>query len=227
MKNMKAIIIWGPPGSGKGTQAELLARNFGFVHFDTGRFLERFYLDKKALKDPIIRKEKKLFDKGFLNTPSFVLKIVSDATKRIGKGGLGVVYSGSPRTLFEAYGDKKNKGLLETLKDLYGKENVHVIRLLVKDDVVTKRNIARKVCSLCGLPKLAHAHGDRCVFCDAPLRTRSLDDPTVMKKRLEEYKGRTFPIIEKMKKEKYHIHKINGEPMPFEVFFSVKKALKL
>lgn len=227
MKNMKAIIIWGPPGSGKGTQAELLARSFGFIHFDTGRFLERLYLDKNALKDSIIKKEKKLFDEGFLNTPLFVLKIVSDATKKIGKGGLGVVYSGSPRTLFEAYGDEKNKGLLETLCDVYGKKNVHVIQLLVKDEIVTHRNNSRKVCSLCGLPKLAHTHADNCVFCGAPLRTRSLDNPTVMKKRLEEYKERTYPIIAKMKTEKYHIHKINGEPLPFVVFASVKKTLKL
>lgn len=224
---MKAVIIWGPPGSGKGTQAELLARNFGFIHFDTGKFLEGLYRNKEALKNKKIREEKKLFDAGILNSPDFVLKIVSDATKKIGRSELGIVYSGSPRTLFEAYGDKKNRGLLDVLKDLYGKKNIHVIRLAVRDDVVTHRNIARKVCSLCGLPKLAHAHGDHCVFCGALLRVRSLDNPEVMKKRLVEYKERTYPIITKMKKEKYHIHQIDGEPLPFNVFVSVRKALKL
>ncbi len=101
----KAVIIYGPPGAGKGTQAELLERNFDFIHFDTGRYLEMMYKSPKVKTDRTLKKEKNLFDNGFLNTPSFVLGVVSRATKRIAQSGFSLVYSGSPRTMYEAFGD--------------------------------------------------------------------------------------------------------------------------
>ena len=61
----RAVIIYGPPGSGKGTQAELLAKKFGFIHFDTGRYFEALLHSPETQKNPVLRRERKNFDNGF------------------------------------------------------------------------------------------------------------------------------------------------------------------
>jgi len=223
----RAVIVYGPPGAGKGTQAELLARLFQFVHFDTGRHLESLYRSPAVKTDPVLRREKKTFDSGVLNTPSFVLKIVSDATKKIANAGLNIAYSGSPRTHFEAFGDKKNKGLLEVLKSTFGKKNIAVIQIRISPEESEKRNGARYVCSICGLPRLASVRGNHCAFCAGPLRRRSLDAPKVIATRLREYHERTEPILKRMRKEKYNIIPINGAARPYEVFQKIEKKLNL
>src|SRR3989344_4691585 len=54
---MKAVILYGPPGGGKGTQANLLSRLSGFVHFDTGQYIEELLLDPISEKDSILERE--------------------------------------------------------------------------------------------------------------------------------------------------------------------------
>lgn len=223
----QAVIIYGPPGGGKGTQAELLARKYNFIHFDTGRYLESVVHDPTRQKDPMIRRERKLFDTGILNTPSWVLKLVSDATARIAQSGFGIVYSGSPRTMFEALGDKKHTGLLSTLIKLYGKKNVHTLILKVRPASSLKRNAGRWVCSVCGMPMLAKFTHRECDFCEGKLRKRTLDDPKIIMVRLEEYKNRTYPIIAKMKKFGLKVIEINGEPAPYKIHAVITKKLGL
>lgn len=223
----KAVIIYGPPGAGKGTQADLLVRKFGFMHFDTGRYGEGLLYAPGALKDPILRRERKNFETGDLFTPSWVLKIISDATKKIACSGFSVVYSGSPRTLFEAFGDKKNKGLMYLLEKLYEKKNITVVKLEVHPEYSLKRNSERYVCSVCGLPRLAGVKTTRCVFCAGLLRRRTLDDPRVIKERLVEYAKRTFPVLSEMKKLGFQVKKINGEPLPYKVSENIVRVLGL
>jgi len=226
--NQKAIIVYGPPGSGKGTQAELLERGFDFIHFDTGRYLEMLYKSSKAKKDKILKKEKKLFDEGFLNTPSFVLDIVGRATKKIAHSGFSIVYSGSPRTFYEAFGDKKKQGLIHILVKEFGKKNIHVVWLKIKKETSSKRNSKRLICSICGLPIMAsHYKIKKCAFCGGGFRTRTLDNPKIIKIRLEEYKNSTYPIIKKMKQLKFSIVEVNGEHPPYKVSQEIIKKLKL
>lgn len=236
----KAIIIYGPPGSGKGTQAELIVRKFGFIHFDTGRYLEELLRSKAALKNPVLRREKNFFDKGILCTPSWVLKIVSEAVTRIGRSGASVVFSGSPRTLFEAFGDppaltssrrsragKKQNGLLATLDKIYGRKNILVVKLKVRPDSSIQRNSGRVVCSVCGLPALRWAKIKNCPFCAGPFRKRTLDKPEVIKIRLKEYKQRTYPLLARAKRIGYRVIEINGEPKPYRVFGNLVKKTKI
>lgn len=223
----KAVIVYGPPGSGKGTQAELLARKFNFIHFDTGRFIESVLRSPEAKKDKVLKREKALFDSGKLCTPSWVLAITVKEAKRIAKAGYNIVFSGSPRTLFEAFGEGKQQGLVRTLLDAYGAGNVHVVLLNVRDATSIKRNSHRVVCSVCGLAKLEHVSLPHCALCAGPMRTRSLDNVEVIKVRLEEYRNRTYPIVKEMKKMKFKIINVNGEPLPYKVSESVVRALKL
>lgn len=223
----KAVIIYGPPGSGKGTQADLLARKFNFIHLDTGRYLEGILRAPGATKNPLLKREKENFDSGKLLTPSWVLSITRKETERIAKAGYNLVYSGSPRTLFEAFGEGKTKGLLETLIKLYGKQNISIVLLEVRDATSITRNSHRLVCSQCGLPKLESVSLPHCPLCAGPMRTRSLDNPEVIKVRLKEYRDRTYPIVAEMKKRGFTVSRINGEPLPYKVSQNVVKALKL
>ena len=101
----KAIVIMGPPGAGKGTQAELVAYKFGLIHFDTGRYIETLFRERQMpLK---IRKE---FAVGDLVNPVWTLKVLQKQIEKIATTGYGILLSGSPRTVFEAFGDTKNKG---------------------------------------------------------------------------------------------------------------------
>ena len=96
-----ALVLYGLPGSGKGTQASLASNTFGLMNFDTGRYLETLWYNPKRQKEALVRRERILFETGKLNTPSFVLGEVAKAVRGIAKSNLGVVFSGSPRTMYE------------------------------------------------------------------------------------------------------------------------------
>jgi len=224
MKN-KAVIIFGPPGSGKGTQAELLAKKFNFIHFDTGRYLENLIYSPNALKDPILKKQKENFESGKLFSPLWVLKKVKEATKKIAAADKGIVYSGSPRTIIEAFGNKNQKGLMSLLEKLYGKKNILIFKLNVPQKSSIKRNSQRLICSVCGLPILATAKINRCAFCYGPLRKRTLDKPEVIKVRLKEYKKNSFPIFKELKKQGYKIFNINAQVWPYQIFKNISRFI--
>ena len=220
----KAIIIYGPPGAGKNTQAELISGKFGLIHFQTGPYIERLVHSEEAEKSPILKREQKLFDTGMLTTPSWVLAIVKKATKMIAKSGFGIIYSGSPRTIFEAFGDEKNEGLISFLEKTFGRENIHIIEINISGKISVERNSKRLVCSVCDLPVLV-ANSKKCPFCFGPPRKRVLDDSKIIKIRLLEYKNRTHPIIEKLKERGYGVISVSGAPPPYKVFRTISEKL--
>jgi adenylate kinase len=230
----RAVIIYGPPGSGKGTQAELLARLFGFVHFDIGHYIESLVHAPGASKDPILRRERANYDAGRLCTASWVLAIAAEAITRIAKFGGSVVLSGSARTISEALGSayaekrtRKPGGLIAILERLYGKRNVRIVVLKVRPASSLKRNRSRSVCSVCGLPVLGNARAKQCSFCEGPLHTRADDHPSIIKGRLKVYRDSTMPIIRELRKLSFHLHEVNGEPAPYKVHEAVKRAVGL
>jgi adenylate kinase len=188
------------PGAGKGTQAELLAKRKGFIHFDTGRHMERILHSPGAENDPILKREQIHWDTGILTTPAWALQLVREATNKMVQDGYDIAYSGSPRTYFETFGNEKTVGLIATFTEAYGKENVHFVRLDVSEEVSIERNSNRVVCSICSLPILANANTTACAFCGGKPETRILDDPEIIKVRLKEYRERTLPIVEQLKK---------------------------
>jgi adenylate kinase len=224
MVSKVAIIIYGPPGGGKGTQANLLADHLGAIHFDTGRYLEEYVNDPKNKKSKIVQREKKLFDSGKLLTPSFVLNIVKNKTKTIARANFGIIYSGSPRTIYEA------EGLFPILEKLYSKENIFVFILKVPAEVSIRRNSNRMVCSICGYTLLSHYYPVKnpknCPVCAGKFYRRTLDKPEVIKVRLKEYENRTKPIFELTKKRKYKVVEIDGTPAPYKVFQKIIKIVK-
>ena len=89
MRKKIAVVLYGPPGAGKGTQAELISKKFDLVHLDTGRLLESIVHDPRRQREKIVRREKKLFDTGMLMTPSFVTREIVREVKRLADANLG------------------------------------------------------------------------------------------------------------------------------------------
>ena len=240
---MIAIIIYGPPGAGKGTQAQLLAEKFDLIHFDSGKYLRELLYNPKNKNNKIIQKEKKLNEAGKLNTPSWVLKIVSGKVKEI--AGLlhkGVVLSGSLRTIFEALGNlpagqagDKNIGLMEILEKMYSKKNIYVFKINVSENQTIERNTHRLICSVCGtpildmsiiLPKCKNTDISQCPFCGGKFKHRFDDNKKVIITRLKEYSERTAPIVNELKKRKYKVIEIDGSPMPYKIHEKIRSFIK-
>ncbi|MEK7163068.1 MAG: nucleoside monophosphate kinase [Patescibacteria group bacterium] len=227
---MIAIIIYGPPGSGKGTQARLLAENLDLIHFDTGQHLEKLLYDFRFKKNKEIQRERHNFETGKLLTPSWVLKIIKKVAEEIAEAGWGIIFSGSPRTLYEAVGDQKHLGLMNVLEKNYGKKNIIILKLNILDEESIKRNSSRLICSVCKIQLLATfkkiAELEMCPFCGGKLYRRTLDKPEIIKIRLKEYRERTLPIEKELKKQGYKIININGESLPFKIHQRILSHLK-
>jgi len=222
-----SVVIYGSPGSGKGTQADLIAEHYGLVHFDTGKVIEKTVHDPKNAGDPVIQRERQLFDTGILCTPEWVLKLVTAKIREIAEcEDEGLVFSGSPRTMYEAEGDKEKNipGVIPILEEIFGKENLIVLRLNVSAESSIFRNSHRRVCEDCQTPLLYSAETEKlthCPKCGGRIVTRTLDVPETIKVRLEEYKNRTEPIFQFLKNKGISVIDIDGEPAPAVVTRSI------
>lgn len=216
---MIAIILYGPPGSGKGTQAKLIADKLGLVHFDTGKYLRSVIYDPKLQKNKIIQRERKLNEAGKLNTTEWVLKLISDRTKKVAALGYSIVFSGSPRTVFEAFGGAKQDGLMKVLEKLYGKKNILVFTLNISPKESIKRNTSRSSCLICETPIMGKTKTKliNCPFCGGKISKRKDDRKEIILTRLKEYQERTKPIFKKLQAKGYRVIKIDGTPLPYKI----------
>lgn len=223
LNKQSVIIIYGPPGSGKGTQAKKTADYFDLEHFDTGRLIEKKVHQPDLQDDPIIQRERENFEKGFLCTPQWVAEIVKEKVKQIHQAGKGVIFSGSPRTLPEA------KELLPLLEDLYNKENIYVLRLIIKPETSIFRNSHRRICQKCGKPIIYTPENEKlkeCPKCGGKLVKRVLDKSEIIKVRLKEYQERTKPIYQFLEERNIRVIDIDGEPPVEEVHQNILRTFK-
>lgn len=221
-KGRKAILLFGPPGSGKGTQANLLAEKLGVYHFDTGRYLEH-YVYNSAEETEEVKEAKRAFETGQLISPEFVLKVLSEKIIELHSYGASLVFSGSPRTMFEA------EQIIPQLIELYGKENLYAFVIKVPEEVSIKRNSNRLMCSACGAPLLLdYYNGDpkNCPLCGGELYKRSLDKAEVIVERLKTYHERTEPILNFVKEIGLGLVEVDGTPAPYKVFKTIHDHIK-
>ncbi|PIT93337.1 MAG: hypothetical protein COU06_00470 [Candidatus Harrisonbacteria bacterium CG10_big_fil_rev_8_21_14_0_10_38_8] len=222
----RAVIIYGPPGAGKGTQANLLAWKYGFFHFDSGKYVRSVTSDPANKNNKRVQQEKKKAEAGILMSPSWILSIFLKEMRKIAKVKMTIVYSGSPRTMFEAYGSEKRPGLVQELIKEYGRKNIIFFYLKITPEVAAKRNTIRKTCAVCATSLLGKSKQSECPICSGSLITRADDsNPEVIKKRIEEYNTRTLPVIDKARKMNLTVKEIDAELPPYEVFTRIEKEL--
>ena len=142
MKKPSVIIVLGQPGSGKGTQAELLAEKFNLYHWETSKIVGKIIEEAKKGEFATIEgkryyfeKEKDLRKKGKLWDPPFVFYFAGKKLAELAKEKKGIVLSGTPRTLYEG------QRIIPLLKKLYGNKNVVVIALKLSAKESIWRNL--------------------------------------------------------------------------------------
>jgi adenylate kinase len=179
------VVMLGPPGAGKGTQAERFAREHGIPKISTGDILREAVQSGSDLG----RKVKALMDRGELVNDDLIIGIVRE---RLAKPdcAAGFVLDGFPRTLPQA----------EALDGIMaGSDPLIVVEMKVPDEELVRRVQRRRVCKECGTNVSAFGAGpglvQLCERCGGELVTRSDDSETVVRDRLKVYWRETAPMI--------------------------------
>ncbi len=232
-ENMKTKIIFfiGPPGSGKGTQAEILSGKFGFYHLETSKILESKIMDAKKGeciqiegKTYFFDKEREKWKNGLILSPPFVAYLIKEKVRELAEDKRKIVFSGSPRSIYEA------EELLDILLQFYLKDEMLVFNININVEESVKRNSKRRICQLVRHSILYNEETISLTKCPLDgsqlLKREGLDDPETIKKRFEEYEKQTFPVIDFFKNQGIRIEKINGSYSPVVVFENIISILE-
>ncbi|MCL2170617.1 MAG: adenylate kinase [Defluviitaleaceae bacterium] len=178
------LIILGPSGAGKGTQASRIAEHFGIRHISTGDLLR-----EEVLPDTILsRAVKRLIDSGDLVPDELMLSIVSEILE-----GDNFLLDGFPRTFAQALE-------LDEICSQYNTPIDIAINIEVPDDEIIQRITGRKVCPGCKV--MYHIYYKPpmtpfvCDICQGPLEQRPDDTAITVRHRLKIYRERTLPIVD-------------------------------
>ena len=211
------IILLGPPGAGKGTQAKKIAEHYSLPHISTGDILR----ENISNNTPLGIRAKSYMTKGELVPDELLITIIRD---RLSKPDCskGFLLDGYPRTVPQA--DALQMILTESNKKL----DV-VLNIDVDDEELIKRLSGRRVCSACSMSYHMifnpPQEDEICDKCKGKLYQREDDKPEAIRNRLMVYKKQTQPLIE------YYIRKSilrtvdGGKDIP-EIFKDIKKILE-
>lgn len=184
------IIIIGPQGSGKGTQADRLGPRIGAVKLSTGDLFRA----EIAAESPLGLQVKEILASGSLVSDDITLAIVADRLDNIAAKGIGgVIFDGFPRTLAQA------EGLDRLLADR-GQTIDRVVELAVPESVLIERMSGRRVCASCGANQNVSGQSSDvtaiCDKCGGELIQRPDDMPEAISKRLQLYNDLTKPLLD-------------------------------
>jgi adenylate kinase len=180
------LILLGPPGAGKGTQAKLLSTELGIPHISTGDM----FRDHKARGTELGQKVQAIMDSGGLVTDDITNAMVKDRLTRDDVKA-GAILDGYPRTTAQAE-------YLEQLLAGLGRRIDRVLSYDVPEELVIERISGRRSCPTCGAVYHVSANPPReAGYCDrehAGLVQRDDDKPENVKKRMQEYAQKTQPL---------------------------------
>jgi len=210
------IILLGPPGAGKGTQAEMLVKEFDLVYISTGDILRKAVKEKTALG----RKAQEYMDSGQLVPDDLVVDIVKERLQEP-DCKTGALLDGFPRTAAQA-------AALDRILPLIGTNIDRVVLLEVDENELIERLTGRRVCSNCGAnyhikfnpPKVRNV----CDQCGGDLFQRDDDTLETVQERLEVYKKQTAPLID-FYREKDLLSIIDGNQDIEEVYKQINAVI--
>ena len=213
MRADSIIVLVGPPGAGKGTQAEKLAEKFDLIPLSTGQVLR-----EEVRKGSVLGKEaQEIMEGGALVPDSLVAEIVRQRIEAA-ESTQAVLLDGFPRTLSQA-------DLLEGLK---GERPVVVVNIHIDEDVVLRRLMGRRHCVDCGriynFPLWTPQEEGVCDACGAKLVQREDDREEIVQTRLRVYRKETAPLVEAYSKTQVYFT-VNGNQKPQAVFEELSAKL--
>jgi adenylate kinase len=196
------IILFGPPGAGKGTQGELLAERRGLVRLSTGDLL------RDALRNgtELGREAKRFMEAGELVPDDVILGMVREVMKE--RSAAGFIFDGFPRTTAQA------EGLAQLLRELERRLTA-VVLLDVDDETIVRRLSGRLACSQCGAIYNVHsgppAQAGACDACGGDLVQRADDREETVRRRLEVYRAQTEPVVAWYEGHDVPVVRLNGD----------------
>ena len=217
MKKKMIIILLGPPGCGKGTQAVKLFEKYKIPQISTGDIL-RAELKKGTV---LGREANEYFSKGLLVPDDVMVKIIGE---RIIEDDCknGFILDGFPRTISQA-------DSLDKLLENFGLKINFVISIVVSEEYLIERLAGRRVCDKCSAayhikfnkPKV----DGKCDICNSELIQREDDKEETVKKRFRVYQKQTAPLIDYYKK-KLLLREVDGEKEIETVYKSILVILQ-
>ena len=191
---MKDLILIGKQGSGKGTQAKILAEKFGFEIFETGAELRRIATKDSELGHTV----KEITTRGDLVSNKVVMEIVENFLKNL-SGEVPIIFDGIPRS-------EEQRKSVEKLMENHERE-FSVLEVRLSNDEALKRLTIRGKCNNCG----KNFGGGTCPECGSINVSRRADDnPDSILKRLENFEKYTTPLLN-VWREHDKVMSIDGE----------------
>jgi adenylate kinase len=184
---MMNIILLGPPGAGKGTQAARLQANRGMIQLSTGDMLR----EAVAAGTPVGLKAKEVMARGELVSDAIVSALIGERLDA--SSGSGAIFDGFPRTKHQAEA-------LEILLAERGRHLDYVIELAVDEDALVQRIVGRFTCANCGAPyhdsfRQPQIEGVCDVCGSTEFKRRPDDNEQTVRTRMAEYRAKTAPIL--------------------------------
>lgn len=212
------LVIIGPPGSGKGTQAERIAKEMGLAHLSTGDLLRK----EVAAGTPIGAKVKTKMETGALVPDELMNELVASHVLRAGRT-CGFVLDGFPRTCEQA----------QDLANLMAANDVSlsgVVNITVPDQAIVDRLANRLTCPKCQRSYHATANPPSkagvCDACGAALTVRKDDDESVIRNRIRVYWEQTAPVVEYYRSRGL-LHDVDGQQAIDAIAASISELAKV
>lgn len=194
------LIFLGAPGTGKGTQASVLAHKYAIPQISTGDILRKAVADGKELG----LKAQKIMESGGLVSDEIIIALIDERLAQ-DDAQSGYILDGFPRTM------KQAEDLDRMLADKAGIDAV--IYFDVAEDEIVKRLTSRRTCTKCGYNHNMiydpPVDGDKCRQCGAPVIQRDDDKEKTVRNRLVVYAEKTSPLVEYYKRQK-KLYAIDG-----------------
>ena len=184
---MRAILL-GPPGAGKGTQAETIVNEFSIPHISTGDIFRKNIKEGTALG----KKAMEYMDQGKLVPDDLTVELVKDRLLQDDCSN-GFLLDGFPRTIYQA------DALEDALKSM-GKALDYVINIMVRKELLVERAVGRRICKDCG--QTYHMSFNEpskegvCDNCGGGLLQRKDDTEETVENRINVYQEQTEPLID-------------------------------